>query len=274
MICRISNAASYPNITLQWLYTNSSDEAGTNGLVLTSDAQPSGSSMRSLALVLNLSSQPGINHGYYWCMVGGLRSGTTQNPSQIVQIGDSCFQNKCMQDIIMVPQSNHGRCANGDFNEALVILDLLDTATCPVTTTMMGASSTTEGEILTDKVTESQKPLTSTPANTMITGDSSTSGSLGPNPPTTTTPTQGTSVGGDVAGLPTGTPTTTTPTQGTSVGGGAAGLPTGTTWLIVGVGIAVLLVVIAVLLVIITCLQCSRRRVKGKASRQCVQLEF
>ena len=42
------------------------------------------------------------------------------------------------------------------------------------------------------------------------------------------------------------------------------GLSTGLIWLIVGVTIALLLIVIAVLLTVITCLQCSRRKVKGE----------
>lgn len=49
-----------------------------------------------------------------------------------------------------------------------------------------------------------------------------------------------------------------------TAGGTIGGLPTGAIWLIVGLGIALLLVIIALLLVVISCMYCNRRKVKGK----------
>lgn len=48
-----------------------------------------------------------------------------------------------------------------------------------------------------------------------------------------------------------------------AAGSSFAGLSSSVIWLIVGLGIALLLVVIGLLLVIIACLHCSRRKVKG-----------
>ena len=46
--------------------------------------------------------------------------------------------------------------------------------------------------------------------------------------------------------------------------GSIGGLPTGAIWLIVGLGIAMLLVIICLLLIIIACMHCSKRKVKGE----------
>ena len=246
MTCRIESTST-TNISIQWMYTDIREDAGRNGSILQNgDMQPH---VRSIVVnVINginqiaatLALKQEFTLGYYWCMVtGGAELLEYQNPSQVIQISSTCYPDIMCSDstITTSQQLDLGRCANGDFPESIIIVDIQDTSGCstvtpsPVDTIATGIEPTMDNKI------------------TIPVQDTSTSD-------TSTIPVSNTDDSASDATQATGTTD--------SNDGLIAGLPQGIIWVIVSLGAALLLIIILLLLVVIACLYCSKRRVKGQ----------
>lgn len=247
MICRI--ALTPPtNISLQWMYTDIRDDAGRNGSVLEmGGSQPDVRSVEvnvinvmgtanQLAATLTIKQE--FTLGYYWCMVTGGEDGEYHNPSQVIQISSTCYPDiMCSDNALKTIQSSINRCANGNYEESIDIVDIQDTTGCTMT------PLTTDTGIAT---TSSPPPVDG-------------------NAPTTPLTTVDTTM--PVPATDDSTSEVTQATGTTDSSGLIAGLPQEIIWLIVGFGTALMLIIIVLLFVIIACLYCSRRRVKGQYSQ-------
>lgn len=257
LTCRIGIERN-TSASVQWWYSSSRDEAGVSGSEVTMNSvELTVLSEVHVIATLSLAGLSEADNGFYWCKYVGSSTGSYQNPSRVIHINSTnCYpDNKCSPSVISAPQlaSNSLRCANGNQKQNISIVSLSNTTcstpgpkTTPEATT--GPKTTTEPEITTTEKDVSK--IDATTPSIPVKGDKMTRDT---DMPLTT----------DVGGG-----TGTTDSSGTT-GGAIAGLPAGIIWLIVGLGIALLLIVIAVLLVVIMCLQCSRKRIKGEQKKLC-----
>ena len=145
MICRI--ASPFPtNMSIQWMYTDIRGDAGRNGSILQNgDMQPHVCSIEVNVIYVNnwgnqiaatLALKQEFSLGYYWCMVtGGEELLEYQNPSQVIQISSTCYPDTvCSDSTITTFQQDLGRCANGNFPESIIIVDIQDTSGCSTVT--------------------------------------------------------------------------------------------------------------------------------------------
>lgn len=291
------------NVTVQWYFSLSQEEAGKNGIILTTSTDRH-IKVENLCLStvcaaeLNIINVSMSDVGYYWCKMAP-PDGTTNvlNPSSVLNINGSCEElDPCAEPTISTPSLNNLGCAYGDtVVDDVIVVRLQSEPECEAvdvnsTSTEMEVtptSTTTPGPTITSGPPPTESPITTDTPTAAISTDSP----INPNsqqtseepfttdimpfstvPLPTEDPRQtGPPVDGTAA--PDTTSSTTTPStydvssasgdgEGTTEGSG--GLPQQVVWLMVGIGIAVLLLIIAVLLGLIVFLQCIKRNGKGK----------
>ena len=126
-----------------WMYTDLKDEAGHKGIRLDQDGGGSNTlnytgvysvtmnneTGNQLIATLNLSRE--FVQGYYWCIIDEeVQEGVFQNPTQVMQINNTCYPGvSCSSSTI---QTTHGRirCATGERKENITIVNVQDTSAC------------------------------------------------------------------------------------------------------------------------------------------------
>ncbi len=239
MTCTIEKTQDTINVSVQWFYTDSSENAGRDGSDLSEELT---NDLTVIGATLTLPNDQ-IRVGYYWCMSKGITRPVQLNPSVVVYISNPCFSDVCESSLVIATKQSM-RCAHGDAAEDLSIVNLQDTASCTegTTTESDGDNGDESSTTPDDKIEPSSNPTTTTS--------------------TTTTTTAAAAAG------------TTTDAEDSATDGSIAGLAPQLTWVLVGVGTVVLLVIIAVLLTVITFMQCNRRRVKGERLQQDVVSKY
>lgn len=153
MSCRI-NLGSKANVSLQWFYADSRDNAGSEGVPLENSGSNLGfnytvtllttSDNKFRVAMLELSKEFAL--GYYWCRVSGAMDSQFQNPSQVLRISTTCYSDvMCRSSALSTSQRDEGRCANGNYQEDVVIVDMQNTAGC-VEAPTDASVETTEGD--------------------------------------------------------------------------------------------------------------------------------
>lgn len=145
---------SKPNVSLQWLYADSEENAGRDGVPLDDGSKlgfnytvtvlTTTSSDNSFRLaMLELGKKFAL--GYYWCKVKGAMDSQFQNPSQVMRISTACYPNSmCSSNALSTLQGDLSRCANGNYQQDVVIVDMQNTSGCVVAPT--DARVPTEGD--------------------------------------------------------------------------------------------------------------------------------
>ena len=241
LTCRVSKTVDQ-NASVQWYFSETRDNAGTNGSLVVGFSQSSSDEVSAAFLTVSNSSQ----RGYYWCEITVPSSVGFRNPSRVLYIAETCATPKCEGTMnIMVSQTSNDRCAIGGKEEELTVVDFYDRDVCMNATSSEKNKTTTEA-IKAPESPNSMKP-TSEPSNPSE--EDKTNGTIRNGKPTDEMMT--TQLINDM--------------ETTESDGGGAGSNTAQVkiWLGVGVGIGVLLIIVVVLLTMIICLQCAKRRIKG-----------
>ena len=220
--------------------------------------------------------------GYYWCSVVSNSGMVQPNPSKVLHVADRCSiqdADTCLSTIIPLQQNVTGvQCANSAPSVSVVAAQNID---CMPSTTAAVSEVPTKPVLpitTTDLVSETTTMEHVAPTTKEISTTGSASTALPPNyKPTTHSVTKPTTPPATKPkDIEHSTPTTVvlTSTQetdtktvsenGTGMSQGDNGLPLDVIWLGIGVILAVLLTAVMILLTIIACLQCKKRRIKGK----------
>ena len=285
--CKVIGAEPF---TVQWHFTNNTDQIGDVNTSTIDASIPRYSFDVSAFMLVNnfyiwtykllISKVDSKSVGYYWCSVVASGGMVQPNPSKVVHVADQCSiqeVNTCSNTMILLQQSATGvQCASSARNVSVVAAQNIDCV--PSTTAVSEKPTTAVSEKPTTAVSE--KPTTPVPpittTNSITTIKESTTGSastlLPPNYKPTTPP-----VTKPKPEVENSTPTEVvfTSTQrtnnitvsenGTDMSQDDPGLPLDVIWLGIGVILAVLLTAVMILLTIIACLQCKKRRIKGKS---------
>ena len=267
-VCSVT--ASESSFTLEWYYSKSRSSAGHSGDILNSvrekyfvepiQNQLLTGAFRILSHLTIMNVTPD-DFGYYWCMVRVRNQGTLlPNPSTILHLGNVCASAPvCNSSIQLYRDWPNDSCANHDTNN----ITLPEMLQC-------NQSTSTPDNVTSIRSSRTAHPMDSSatlPLQT-VTGKS----------------------GGDniirATGLedivktimlhvlsPSSTVVYTEPLPTDVVSDSDS--DTQLNWLYVGIAMAIVLTAIAVILILIICIQCKKRRVKGKymsASERCVSV--
>ena len=122
LTCRVSKNVDQ-NASVQWYFSETRDNAGTNGSLVVGFSQSNSSTISRAILTVSNSS----HHGYYWCEVTVPSSVGFRNPSRVLYIAETCATPECEgTENIVVSQTSNGRCAIGGKEEELTESDIVD----------------------------------------------------------------------------------------------------------------------------------------------------
>ena len=298
IVTRCAVTRGNDNVTIQWYFSSSEENAGRNGDILygNSDNQDRISVLHHCTLAVCIAQltirNAGLQDvGYYWCRLAESTSGggtLVRNPSSFLHMSGSCTElAPCTESNPLSIPPYYQSCAYGSEMEDDTSTVSLQNCTGLIgdgmTTTnseMQGTTGAITSDSLTANITSDGPPTPTTPDSQ---GTESTTARTTALPPTTVNKGTGEPGMTDVASvdnlLPTGNEGTNglIMTDATSVG-----IPTtksmstltdllnvvnteanSVVWPIAGAGMGVLVFIIGILLVVIVCLLCIRRKRKG-----------